>query len=1725
LSSLFAVIYPDYINLFMPIFLKPTDASTDTSASINFIRSAFASFRFFLIFISSLFFCLTIRAQETISVDLRSGKISMLPNLRQDLLDKELAVGRTDRFYYTMIGFDRMPNARSLAYLKEQGAELLERFSDQIYAVRFKKYPTIMQLRTAGIKAVKNISSQIKMSENLRQRLSASQSSTRIPISLLFYGNENLRDHESVLQSIGFELTNRQYIQYGIYVGAVSANQIERLASLPFVRHVNIFDYKPAPLMQRENGVSGFSGIRTGRQLSGEGITVGVGDDADPTSHLDLLENTFNRNPMPLTVGNHGTRVSGIITGDGLIDECFFGAAPKTRLVTDFFDLIITKAPVYKKDFGLTATNNSYFVGYDFCPGNSAYNELSVYVDDQMYEDTTLLHVVASGNDASQTCSPYPLSYGTIKSGYQTGKNVLTVGNYKITDPQIINEGSSRGPVNDGRIKPEIIASGSNVWTTTINNAYNQGWGTSFAAPLVTGVYSLMAQRYKELHNNSLPNTALIKAVLCNTAADRGTPGPDYIHGFGLVQPLRAIECMENNRFMYGSVTQGDIFSHNINIPQGTTRIKVMLYWHDPSGSPSASQSLQHDLDLQVTDQNQTYLPWVLNPTPNQVSAPAIRGIDRINNIEQVTFDNPAGNNLQIQVNGHAILNGPQNFYITWEFYKDEVKIIHPVGGEKFTPNITIANEAISWEAPDNSTDNLLIEYSINDGSTWTLIADNVPVKNNWFFWTIPNITAAKAKVRLTRKSNNAVSVTPGNFTIIGRPTVTSAIPCEGAVNLSWNAIANATDYEIFQLNNFQWEKKGTTTALQYNLRGLDRSTRYWFTVRPRITDSAGRRTRAIAVTPSVSTPCTAAEFDKDLKIDVLVSPVNGRKFTQTELTSEEEIIVKIKNLDNAVSNASYEVGYQINGGPIVTEQSTIPIPASSTIDYLFASKANLSAADSFRIRVFVKQTGDQRPENDEQTFLVRHLNNTPIILPFTEDFEGTNTDEYRQRSFGLKNMDRFDYDATTGNGRLRTFVNTGIAPQGNKAITLDAAQYIGSPNLNQLTGTFNCSELTLSEGLRLDFLYKNQGQLKLPNTSLWIRGQDNQSWLPAFELSNSPYELSNVRKGWVNVYEILKNAGHPLTSSFQVMVQQLGRTSSNNEDYYTELFDLDDGLTIDQLRIVNAINDVMMVSIVSPDSLSCLNQSMQQTVTVKIKNTTSAALTNIPVSYKIDNNTVVTELIPSLAGNTELNYTFNTPFNMTLAAVLNLSAWVSYPSDNFSLNDSILNYKIRSNPIISSYPYLEKFETNNGGWFTTSPYSSWTWGTTDPIARKLITSSANGNKSWFTSLSGGYLSNELSYLYSPCFNLSALSTPVLSFSHISQQERSRDFHLVEYSLNNGLTWQRLGLQNNGTNWYDTTAQYWNRSVQRWHVSSTDLPAGVSNIQFRFLMSSDDFNSGEGIGIDDVHIFDKATVYEGANTIVAAPVSGNQFVNFVADGKLVASINPLGQNLGNVDLRLFINTDSVRLMNNQYYLDRNIVINSQFAPADSVVVRFHFSENDIVRMLTTTKCTPCIKLSDAYRTAITQYSGPAEFENGVLNDGAGGTYSFIPPSNVEIIPFNNGYYAEFKVKSFSEFWIHAQNFNLSQTPLSVSDVANASAFIQQSYFDGSGDIRIIPGTLMNVKNMQVRLFNANGQQITEQLKPYQQTHIDVPEISSGVYILVITDTSGRHKYRTKLVRP
>jgi hypothetical protein len=400
-------------------------------------------------------------------------------------------------------------------------------------------------------------------------------------------------------------------------------------------------------------------------------------------------------------------------------------------------------------------------------------------------------------------------------------------------------------------------------------------------------------------------------------------------------------------------------------------------------------------------------------------------------------------------------------------------------------------------------------------------------------------------------------------------------------------------------------------------------------------------------------------------------------------------------------------------------------------------------------------------------------------------------------------------------------------------------------------------------------------------------------------------------------------------------------------------------------------------------------------------------------------------EFIASLPPGT-YTHTFALPENLLINTDYSFDFWINEPADTYPANDSVLNYAFHTSPVINTFPYLEGFESNDGSWYAKGSNNSWEWGTP---ANTIINKAANGTKAWVTSLTGNYKNNELSYLYSPCFNLSGLTQPVLSFSHIFKIEDATpaDYVWIEYSDNGGVTWTRLGSNGVGINWFNdpTGKKQWRPSLSTWHVASTDIPTTGTNVRFRFVMASDLGYNLEGVGIDDIHIFEKELIYNSVPvTGLTQSVSGSSWIHYSTAGRRVVSMNANGNTLGTTTVDVYPFTGTVRTRNGQYYLNRNIVIRPATQPGADVSVRFYFTDAEAKSLLAATGCAGCTKPNDPYDLGVTKYSGTAIQENGTLDDNFGGAYMYILPANTEIIPYDNGYYAEFPVNSFSEFWLN-----------------------------------------------------------------------------------------------------
>jgi hypothetical protein len=274
----------------------------------------------------------------------------------------------------------------------------------------------------------------------------------------------------------------------------------------------------------------------------------------------------------------------------------------------------------------------------------------------------------------------------------------------------------------------------------------------------------------------------------------------------------------------------------------------------------------------------------------------------------------------------------------------------------------------------------------------------------------------------------------------------------------------------------------------------------------------------------------------------------------------------------------------------------------------------------------------------------------------------------------------------------------------------------------------------------------------------------------------------------------------------------------------------------------------------------------------------------------------------------------------------------------------------------------------------------------------------------------------------------------MLSFSHIYQVEKDFDYTWVEYSTD-GINWQKLGAAGSGTNWYDDSAsESWNLSDTIWHVASIDIPTNSSTFRFRIVLSSDEGVTYDGIGIDDIHIFDKDSIYTGTPvTVNTQNVSGTNWIDFTSANEKIVSINPNGMDLGNTNVQVYPYKSPARDTLNQYYLNRNIVIQPFNPPTGNVSIRLYFTDSEANALINATGCDSCSKPRSAYDLGVTKYSGSVSDENGTLSDDSKGTFTYISPDSTSIIPNNTGYYAEFQVNSFSEFWLNVGGFHNDST--------------------------------------------------------------------------------------------
>ncbi|MFI5187187.1 MAG: S8 family serine peptidase [Chitinophagales bacterium] len=1530
---------------------------------------------------------------------------------------------------FAIIQFEHIPTSTEKQLLLQSGITLVNYIPNNAYSVSIKGSINEKILHQVNARAVVELRPEQKMPFPLSIGIAPAWSVKVAGTADVWISFLKVFSYESVISELkrrNFDTTSTAYKNYHIICLRVPLQRLTELASLPFVEYVQPAPHEDQPLnnVDRSDSRANILNASTtvgGRNLKGQGVVIGIGDDADPQLNVDFTNRVISRTYAPPSA-THGKHVAGTAGGAGIMNELYRGYSPKATLITQYFSGIWQNAPAYVQDYGMVLTNNSYAAITGDCSYNGLYDLYSSILDQQEIDFPYLQHVFAAGNSGADFCSPYPSGFETVLGSYQSAKNVLTVGATDSTGT--VPTFSSKGPVKDGRLKPEITSMGQRV-VSDGNGGYFYDSGTSMASPGVTGGLTLLYQLYKQLNSGNNPKSGLMKAIVCNSGRDGGNSGPDFSYGFGWMDLRRAAITIENNRYFTSTIANGIQNTHSMTIPANAAQLKVMLYWHDPPASLLSSQTLVNDLDLTVQTPSSTIVfPKILDTIPAHVTHVCTEGPDHINNIEQVVINNPQAGSYTINVNGNSITqNSPQEYFIAYDVVPDSTTLSFPIGGESFS---TTDSALIQWDAFGTGS-TFKLEYSTDDGVSWTTINSSIAGNLRQKKWIIPNITTDNAKIKLTNNTTGAVSIS-SDFTILGLPVVSLVTPiCEGYIKIKWGSIPSSTDYEVFMLRGDDMQSMAIITDTSYTFSGLSKDSVYWVAVRARLNGNPGRRSVAVSRQPNTGT-CAGNISDNDLKLDSILAPLSGRRFTSSELGNSVQIKVRIKNLDDvAISN--FDVKYSVNGGAWISEHVASSVNGGTTYTHTFGTTYDFSSIGTYTLTAVVDYASDTVKVNDTLTAVIKQLDNQPVDLttPFLENFDAAPQQQFKTAQTGLAGLDRFDFSNSTAFGRIRSFINSGIAYSGNNAITLDVDRYIyPSTNTNYLYGTFNLSNYNANtDDIRLDFYYNNHGQPSGSANAVWIRGSDTSSWVSAYDLfanQNDPGEYKKTSS--IEISDLLTGAGQNFKPSFQIRWGQFG---------YLPTVDIAnaDGYTFEDIHLYKAIDDIQMISIDTPGVNSCgLNATTP--IKVSVRNSVNTTISNIPVKFQVDGGSVISETIPSIGGNATVQYTFSTTANLSSPGTHAIEVWVDYPTDSYRQNDTA-NRTIVNSPVISSFPYLENFESGNGSWYPGGVRNSWEYGT--PASNK-INSAASGSKAWKTRLAGNYNDLELSYLYSPCFDISGMTNPTLSLSLALDLEDCGaslcDGAWVEYSAD-GITWNKLGAFGSGTNWYNKNYsgdQLWNiQNYTRWHVATSALPAGLSRLRLRIVMNSDPAVNREGIAVDDIHIYDNTMgIYNGVT--LASPINqtisgGTSWIDFTSGGKLVASVQPNNQNMGSTNIQAYINTGAVRHASNQYYHDRNITIIPANNLTDSAIIRFYYLDSETEALLNATGCSSCSKPSSAYQLGVSKYTQPGNRSNedGTLLNDSGGSWSFINSSQAIKVPFDKGYYAEFKVKDFSEFWL------------------------------------------------------------------------------------------------------
>ncbi|MBV7339526.1 S8 family serine peptidase [Chloroflexi bacterium TSY] len=558
----------------------------------------------------------------------------------------------TNQSPHHLVQFQGPVEAAWLSQLEMLGVKVLGYVPDNAHLVRLPIWNTESE-RQSVIEQIRSLPSvrwvgpyrpQYKVAPQLAQQAIGTQSVQMETMTILGFPGDSVDLLEQALRNANVQIDQMTQTDLGpVAQVQIASQRLPEIATLPAVNWIEPYT-EPQLFNAEGRKILAAETLWQDHGYYGNGQIIAVSDtglsdqrnlsrDFAGRLRRAFAPSEMNISPLCQTATSwtdrdgHGTHVAGSLLGNGLQSGSdpanhnyagsHAGSAPEAELVflalsaNGGLECIDANGDYIAKgyDEGARISSNSW--GRD---DRGGYTQNSMIVDHYVWNHKDYLVLYAAGNQG-----PGAQTVGSPA----TAKNILSVGASENLRPDLQHEladnpdsmaiFSSRGPTQDGRIKPDVVAPGSfilskrapnlpdNHFNAPFNDEYAYMNGTSMATPLAAGGAALVREWLQKARNIENPSAALMKAAMINGAF--GLPNrsiPNIDSGWGRVDLKNTLEAQYVifDDHVQGIAT-GETVTYSIEI-LGTNRLGTLFATPETTSQMALSTASPQDLGLRI---------------------------------------------------------------------------------------------------------------------------------------------------------------------------------------------------------------------------------------------------------------------------------------------------------------------------------------------------------------------------------------------------------------------------------------------------------------------------------------------------------------------------------------------------------------------------------------------------------------------------------------------------------------------------------------------------------------------------------------------------------------------------------------------------------------------------------------------------------------------------------------------------------------------------------------------------------------------------------------------------------------------------------------------------------------------------------------------------------------------------------------------------------------------